>query len=440
MPILPFLKKIIPLRFFMALQLPYHFLLAFSAALWFWFPSRKLFVIGITGTKGKTTVVELIHEILQAGGEKTASVSSLRFRVGGDTEINEKKITMPGRFFLQRFLHRAVKSGCRYVVLEVTSEGIKQFRHRFINFSAAVMTNMEREHIESHGSFERYLRAKLDLFWRLPMSAVAVINRHDPYMDRFCAATGARKIFYGKDEIKFLGRTYLIRDVRVGSENISFEVGGQNFTVSLCGEFNLYNILAAVSVGLLQHISLEKISEALAHISGIPGRMEFVQKKPFVVVVDYAHTPQSLKNVYAFLKELSQKSKAKSQNLICVLGAAGGGRDKWKRPEFGRIASQFCGEIILTNEDPYDENPQSILDDIENGLSQIRNPKSEILNFRKILDRREAIREALKLAKSGDAVVITGKGAEPWIMGPDGSKIPWDDRDVVREELKKIKT
>src|SRR3989338_1454914 len=198
MPILPFLKKIIPLRFFMALQLPYHFLLAFSAALWFWFPSRKLFVIGITGTKGKTTVVELIHEILQAGGEKTASVSSLRFRVGGDTEINEKKITMPGRFFLQRFLHRAVKSGCRYVVLEVTSEGIKQFRHRFINFSAAVMTNMEREHIESHGSFERYLRAKLDLFWRLPMSAVAVINRHDPYMDRFCAATGARKIFHWK--------------------------------------------------------------------------------------------------------------------------------------------------------------------------------------------------------------------------------------------------
>lgn len=436
------IKKLVPPRLFVFFQTPYHFLLAFLAALWFWFPSRHLVVIGITGTKGKTTVVELIHEILQAGGEKSASVSSLRFRMGDMVSQNDKKMTMPGRFFLQRFLRKAVKSGCHYVVLEVTSEGIKQFRHRFINFSAVVMTNIECEHIESHGSFERYLLAKLDLFWRLSRHAAAIINSDDQHADRFSAATEARKVFYGKNKIKFFDKTYSVREVKIGGDNISFMVEEQQFSAPLRGEFNLYNILAAVSVSILQHISLEKISETLVKISGIPGRMEFVQKEPFAVVVDYAHTPQSLKNVYAFLRENS-KLKTKNSKLICVLGAAGGGRDKWKRPEFGRIAAEFCDEIVLTNEDPYDENPAIILDEIEAGFSQIRNSKSEIpnksqtTNNKKILDRREAIRHALKSAKPGDTVVITGKGAESWIMGPNGTKIKWDDRRVVCEELKK---
>lgn len=170
--------------------------------------------------------------------------------------------------------------------------------------------------------------------------------------------------------------------------------------------------------------------------------MEFVQKEPFAVVVDYAHTPQSLRNVYTFLKDCGTSNQLSVTKLICVLGAAGGGRDKWKRPEFGRIAAEFCDCIILTNEDPYDENPEAILDEIASGFPQIQNSKSEIpnrpqtANNKKILDRREAIREALKLAKSGDTVVITGKGAEPWIMGPNGTKTAWDDREVVREELK----
>ncbi|MBI2122445.1 MAG: UDP-N-acetylmuramoyl-L-alanyl-D-glutamate--2,6-diaminopimelate ligase [Candidatus Sungbacteria bacterium] len=435
-------KKLIPHPIFIRLQPPYHFILAFLAALWFRFPSRDFIVIGVTGTKGKTTVVELIHEILQSGGGKTASISSLRFKTGDVVMPNDKKMTMPGRFFVQKFLRQAVKSGCRYAVLEVTSEGIKQFRHRFINFSAAVMTNIEREHIESHGSFERYLRAKLDLFWRLPKDAAAIINRGDPFAGRFSASTGAKKIFYGRNEIKFSDKIYAIRDVKTGKGGVFMEINGQDFAVKLPGEFNLYNILVAVTVGILEHISLEKISVALENFSGVPGRMEFVQKEPFAVVVDYAHTPQSLRNVYTFLKDCGTSNQLSVTKLICVLGAAGGGRDKWKRPEFGRIAAEFCDCIILTNEDPYDENPEAILDEIASGFPQIQNSKSEIpnrpqtANNKKILDRREAIREALKLAKSGDTVVITGKGAEPWIMGPNGTKTAWDDREVVREELK----
>lgn len=425
------LKKLVPPRLFSFFQPFYHFLFVFWAALFYGFPSRKIIVVGVTGTKGKTTVVELAHKILEEAGIKTASLSSLRFKIGERETKNDKKMTMPGRMFIQKFLHEAVKKKCKYAVLEVTSEGIKQFRHRFIRFSAAVLTNVAPEHLETHGSFEKYLRAKLDLFWRLPKEGVAIINRDDPRGVRFSASTAARKIFYGRGGIELNGKTLQIKEVVIGSEGVEFEISGQTISSKLPGEFNFYNILAALAFGLSQHLELGKIAEAISQVSAIPGRMEFVQRKPFAVVVDYAHTPDSLRKVYAFLKESNSK-------FICVLGAAGGGRDKWKRPEFGKIAAEFCNEIILTNEDPYDENPSSILDQIEDGFSQILNLKSEIRNLRKILDRREAIREALKSAKPGDTIIITGKGAESWIMGPDNTRVRWDDREVVREELKNL--
>ena len=417
-------KKIIPRQFFLFFQPAYHFFLAFFAALFYGFPARKLTVIGIVGTKGKTTVVELAHEILKEAGIKTASLSSLRFKIGDREKQNDLKMTMPGRMFIQRFLHEARRAGCKCVVLEVTSEGIKQFRHRFIKFDVAVMTNVAPEHIEAHGSFEKYLRAKLDLFWRLRPSGLAIINRDDSNHARFSAATSAHKMFYGKENIVANGKTWAIRDIKIGDAGIEFDLDGTTITSSLLGEFNFYNILTATAITLSQHVALEKIASAIGRISGIPGRMEFVQREPFAVVVDYAHTPDSLKNVYAFLR---------NPKLICVLGSTGGGRDKWKRPAMGKIAAEFCDKIILTNEDPYDENPQDIIDQIESGFSQSRKPKAESL---KIIDRREAIREALKSAQPGDTVIITGKGAEQWIMGPGGTKISWDDRKVVREELR----
>lgn len=418
------IKRYIPMRVFLFLRPPYHFLLALFAAVFYRFPSRHLVVMGVTGTKGKTTVVELVGAVLEENGKKIASLSSLGFKIGGKKQRNELKMTMPGRFFIQKFLYDAVQAGCNYAVLEVTSEGIKQFRHRFIKFDMAVMTNLAPEHIESHGNFEKYLRAKLDIFWRLPKEGVAVINKDDPEANRFGAATAAHKIWYGETGIVVGDSFWPVSNLNITEKGIEFEINKNLVFSPLLGKFNFYNILAVISIGLSQHVSIEKIISSLSHVSQIPGRLEFIQKEPFGVVVDYAHTPESLRAVYGLLKNQSQGK------LICVLGAAGGGRDKWKRPEFGRIAAEFCDEIILTNEDSYDEDSELIIRDIIKGI-----PKSKI--FQTKIDRREAIHAALKAARPGDMVIITGKGAEPFIIGPDGSKILWDDREAVREELKK---
>jgi UDP-N-acetylmuramoyl-L-alanyl-D-glutamate--2,6-diaminopimelate ligase len=415
-PFLHFFKKIIPRQVFKTLQPVYHFFLSWWAALFYGFPSRKLFVIGVTGTKGKTTVVELLHEILKESGAGVASISSLRFRV-----------------FVQKFLHKAVRAGCRYVILEVTSEGIKQYRHRFIRFDVAVMTNVAPEHIEAHGSFENYLRAKLDLFWRLPKDGLAVLNRDDTHAVRFRAATAAHILWYGKEGVGANGKIWSVRDLLVAEGGIVFDLNDTEIRSGLRGEFNFYNITAAVSVGLNQHVSFERIVSAVARVKEIPGRFEYVQREPFAVVVDYAHTPDSLRAVYGTLREQNAKHKFQDIKMICVFGATGGGRDKWKRPEYGKIASEFCDKIFLTDEDSYDENTDQILSEIESGVTDDKKQATE-----KILDRREAIYEALKLAKPGDVVICTGKGAEPWIVGPNGTKQPWDERVVVREELQRL--
>jgi len=374
----------------------YHFCLAFLGSLLYGFPSKKLKVIGVTGTNGKTTVVNLIASILEEGGFKVASLSSIKFKIGDEERPNTLKMTMPGRFKLQRFLSKAAKDSCQYAVIEVTSEGIKQHRHRFIDFRVAVFTNLTPEHIEAHGGFEKYRQAKGELFQSA--KEIHVINGDDANADYFLQFPAKKKIVYG------------LKDKNLLPDNLQ-----------LLGQFNLYNALAAIQVGLSQGIDLAVCQKAVAKTENIPGRMEVVIKEPFTVVVDYAHTPDALEKVYQTL----------SGRKICVLGSCGGGRDKWKRPELGKIACQYCHEIILTNEDPYDENPEEILSQIERGFSL--NAKS-----RKILERREAIKKALSLAGPGDFVVITGKGSEPWMCVAGGKKIAWDDRKTVKEEFAKL--
>jgi UDP-N-acetylmuramoyl-L-alanyl-D-glutamate--2,6-diaminopimelate ligase len=380
----------------------YHWKLAFLGALIYRFPSKKLVVIGVTGTNGKSTVVHLATEILEKGGQKVASLSSIRFKIGEKEEKNMLKMTMPGRFKIQKFLRQASKTGCKYAILEVTSEGIKQYRHKFIDFDGVVFTNLTKEHIEAHKGFENYKKAKGKLFVALAKSKKnnkwAVFNADDENSEYFSKLAGdAKKYYYSlKDFEKF------------------------NLQISLLGEFNKYNALAAYCAGIALGIEKNKILEVLQQAKGIPGRLELVIDKPFKVYVDYAHTPDALEKVY----------KTLGGGLVCVLGSCGGGRDKWKRPEMGKIADNYCKEIILTNEDPYDENPRIILDDIEKGIAS-----SE---YTKIIDRREAINKALSLAKNGDTIIITGKGCEPWMVVANGRKIAWDDRKVVREEFKKI--
>jgi len=408
----------------------YHFFFAFFSALFYGFPSKKMRVIGVTGTNGKTTTINLITKILEEAGYKVASLSSIKFKIRKNEWLNELRMTMPGRARLQKFLKRALNSGCQYVVLEVTSEGIKQHRHRFIDFDVAVFTNLSPEHIEAHGGFENYKRVKGELFKKT--KNYHVINLDDENVEYFLGFEAKEKYGYKirsrakSPESNKRSPTSLVEaeNSRVLPSGIRFSIENTDFDLKLLGRFNIYNALAAICVGFSQGVDLETCKKALEKAKRIPGRMEIVISEPFTVFVDYAFTPNALERVYqTILKGFVRKK------LICVLGSCGGGRDKWKRPVLGALAAEYCNEIIITNEDPYDEDPMEIINQLASGAQE---------KAKKILDRREAIREALEIAARDDVVVITGKGSEPSICLAGGKKIPWDDREVVKEEFQKL--
>ncbi|MDZ4231474.1 MAG: UDP-N-acetylmuramoyl-L-alanyl-D-glutamate--2,6-diaminopimelate ligase [Patescibacteria group bacterium] len=385
----------------------YHLLFAFAGALSYGFPSKKMVVIGVTGTKGKSTVLELINAGLEEAGKKTVLSSSVRFKVGGKSKPNSTGNTMPGRAFLQKLMAEGVREKCEYALLEVVSEGVVQHRHRFIDFDAAVFVNLHPEHIESHGSFEKYREAKLKFFKDVERNS----SKKDIHF------------FVNQDDEN---ANYFIKAVKHESIVLTVKT---NKELNMRGEFNLQN--AGIAEAVLRHLGVAEgvIEKAFRDFKGVPGRMEVVQSEPFGVVVDYAHTPDSLEAVYASVQKIFKG------DLICVFGSMGavgplGGRDKWKRPKLGEIASKYCRNIILTDEDPVDEEPIQILEEIEKGIPEEKKERAE-----KILDRRQAIARALKLASGGDVVIITGKGSEPYIRVAKGKRIPWSDVGVVKELL-----
>jgi UDP-N-acetylmuramoyl-L-alanyl-D-glutamate--2,6-diaminopimelate ligase len=413
--ILRTIKRFIPRKIFKALQPLYHYVLALTGALMYRFPSRHIILVAVTGTKGKTTTTELVNVILEKAGHKTALASTLRFKIGDTSNRNLYKMTMPGRFFLQRFLRQAVTAGCQYAVIEMTSEGAKQFRHKFLALDALLFTNLSPEHIESHGSYEKYKTAKLSIAKALASSSkphtVMIANGDDKEAVAFLSVGASENISVKLSDVT----PYETHD-----KISSFTWRGVKTTLALPGIFNITNAILAARFAETQSISDEVIRSALSNFSGVRGRMEFIQEgQPFEVIVDYAHTTDSLKNAYGALTP---------KRRICVLGGTGGGRDTWKRKEMGAIASQYCSRIILTDEDPYDENPDQIVSQIAEGI-----PKEK---YEIVMDRRKAIAKAFSFAEKGDAVFITGKGTDPYIMGPKGSKTPWDDATVAREELK----
>jgi UDP-N-acetylmuramoyl-L-alanyl-D-glutamate--2,6-diaminopimelate ligase len=431
-------KKFIPL---FALDW-YHFSLPLLGVFLYRFPSRKIKVIGVTGTNGKTTAVHLISKILEGAGYRVASISSIRFKIGDREYKNTLKMTMPGRLKLQKFLRQAVDNKCDYMILEVTSEGIKQHRHRFIDFNTAVFTNLTEEHIESHGSFEKYKQAK----GIGAKNSISIVNLDDANADYFLGFDAGEKIGYAIQGSRSGVETIIAKDCELSASGIKFSVDDIEFNLSLLGKFNVYNALAAICTCTAQEIdlqicakALEKFeynalaaictctaqeidlqicAKALEKFEGMPGRMEIVARDGFSVIVDYAHTPDALEKVFQTIKLISSNSR-----IIGIIGAAGGGRDKWKRPKMGKIADKYCDEIIITNEDPYDENPEQILSEIEKGIS---NHKAL-----KIIDRKQAIAKSLSLASNGDIVIITGKGSEPWMCVANGKKIPWDDCEIA---------
>ncbi len=424
--LLNFGRKIIPRPVFTFFQPAYHYFLSILAAILYRFPGRGIKVIGVTGTNGKSSVVHLISEILEEDGFSLASLSSIEFKIKSRTWPNNLKMTLPGRFKLQSFLKEAVKTKCHYAILEMTSEGIKQHRHRFIGFGSIVFTNLTKEHLESHGGFDNYKKAKGNLFKALNKDGKTIINLDDKDADYFLDFEAKEKWGYGLTQIKKgIDKLVQAKDFQFNRNGINFRLGNLDFNSNLLGRFNLYNILAAMAACLAESIPLEDIKEGIEKAKGIPGRLEIVIKEPITVIVDYAHTPDALEKVYQTIRE------SFNGRIIGVLGSAGGGRDKWKRPEMGKIAEEYLNKIVITNEDPYDENPNKIIEEVAKGIKQ--------KPVEKIIDRREAISLALKSAQPGDIVIITGKGCEPWIVSAKGKKIPWDDRKVVKEEFNKLK-
>ena len=417
-----FLKEIIP-KPILNLILPlYHYSLAYLADLWYRHPSKEIMIIGVTGTKGKSTVTELMTRILETNGHKVASLSTIQFKIGDEIARNLFKMTMPGRFFVQKFLRKAVNAGCTHAIVEITSEGARQYRHSFLDLDALIFTNLSPEHIESHGSFEKYKQAKLTIAKRLETSTkrprYLVANVDDEHGVDFLNFAVEHKLPYS---LKDLSLYSLHRD------SVSLVFSDITIRVPMIGLFNVYNILSTITLARALNVSFTTIDKALRHIEKIAGRVErFTSpkgaKKNITAVVDYAHTPDSLEKLYQAFPDVYK---------VCILGNTGGGRDTWKRPEMGEIANRYCDQIILTNEDPYDENPRDIVDQMAKGIGDKN--KLEI-----IMDRREAIRTAFEIAPDGSFVLISGKGTDPYIMGPNGTKTPWSDAEVVREELDKL--
>lgn len=409
------LETLLPRSLYRALLAPYHFAITCLSALLAGYPARDLTVIAVTGTKGKSSVTHMLYTVLEYAGHKTAVAGTISFAIGKEERPNLYKMTMPGRGFIQRFLKEAKGKGATHAVVEVTSEATLQYRHLFLSLNALVFTNLQKEHIESHGSFENYKNAKLNIGRALVRSAkrprAIIANKDNEHSDVFLALPVEEQLPFSYKDVSV---------VELGQGTVAFTYENMRFSMQLPGSFSIMNALAVIRTAQFLGVPLETIRDGLKSLERIPGRTERIPgTHGFDVVVDYAHTPDSLTALYG----------AYPGRKICVLGNTGGGRDTWKRPEMGRIADEACDLVILTDEDPYDENPEKIVNEMASGMS--RNPLI-------IMDRRDAIRTAMKAAHAGDAVLITGKGTDPYIMRADGVKEPWSDAQVVRDELRAL--
>lgn len=441
-----------------AARRPWKVLQAFCACLAFGVPSRKLRVIGITGTTGKTTTIHLTAAALESAGYTVGAVSSIRIHVGTKILKNESGLTSLGPWKLQRLLAYMVRSGCQYAVIEVSSHALDQQRFWGVAFDVAMITNLSRDHLDYHRTVDNYARAKRRLFdavSRRPRKVlrgvaiprVLIASLDDPKTLSFLDGSADRK--YGvtllNPSVATPSGTEPVYGlaIHVLPEKTASVVmaEGKNalLHLRLPGIFNVRNSLMAVAAGVSQKIDLARITRALSEIRSIPGRVERVDcGQPFQVIVDYAVTAAALESLFGALRGMHPK------RIFAVFGAAGN-RDRGKRAEMAAIVARYADVVFLTNEDPFSEDPEQIFADLEEGFRDAKCVKTDLANvpadtvrsclYVKIPDRREAMREALRRARADDIVVATGKGAEETMRFQDRT-IPWSDRAVFEEELR----
>lgn len=422
-------RKIVPKRLFKLGQPIYHFLLALSGNIIYRFPGRKIVCIGVTGTNGKTTTIELINSILKSAGYKTGMISTVAFEVNGKRIENKTSRTTLGRWQTPKILRQMVKERCRYAVIEVASEGVVQFRTWGIPFDVAVFTNLSPEHLNTHGNMINYRNAKGKLFENLSSSKkkrgvqkISVINIEDKEAKYFSAFPADLRYPYGLKK----GEVRSSKISQNGKLSFSIEYQGKSHYIQtdLVGEFNVLNIMAAWCVGHSQGVDGRKLKWGIEALKEVKGRMEKVAEKNGVkYYIDYAMTPDSYKMLFSEMKKLA------AGKVIAVFGACGD-RDKSKRPIIGEIASKYADFTILTDDEPYTEDPKQIIKEIEAGFK-----KTNKKNYKIIQDRKKAFSEAIKMAKSGDVVVVPGIGHQAYRNVGGDKKVPWNEAEIIRALL-----
>lgn len=421
-----------------ALQI-YHFALAKMSALVYGKPSNRLIIIGVTGTNGKSSSTQFIAQLLMELGETVGYTTTAGFSIAGKDIENKMKMTMPGRMYLQKLIKHMVGAGCSYAIVETSSQGIQQYRHLGINYDVAVFTNLTPEHIEAHGGFQPYKKAKGKLFSHLTkmkhkkingvsIPKVSVINLDDEHSDFFNSFKADRKVTYSwlnkKSEDTIIGTM-----LGNSSNGVNVEINGIKTHIALLAKFQHKNALTAIATVYGLGFEIEKVVKAASKLFPLPGRFEQIDLgQDFHVFVDYAYEPYAIKAL------LESVDRLKPKRIIGVHGSAGGGRDVGRRYKIGKMAAEEEDLVIITNEDPYDEDPRKIIEDVARGARDAGMEEGEDLFL--VDDRTQGIKKAIDLAQAGDVVLITGKGSEPVMAVAGGKKIPWNDKLAVIQALK----
>lgn len=422
------LKGLLPRQIRQPVLNIYHLLVAIAANIRYGFPARSAKVIMITGTNGKTTVATLIAGMLEHAGYKVGINTTAYYRIGDKTVQKKSSRTVEDMFVLHRMFARMRKAGCEYIVLEATSQALDQHRLWGVPTWAAIMTNLTQDHLDYHGTMQRYAAAKLKLFQRRP--PIIILNRDDEWFEYFNGSSQAtkRKLSYG-----------MTKDADGRMQHASMRKDGSDFTLKvddvslriqtrLAGEFNLYNAAAAALFGYGEGLTPGQIKQGIASVKAVPGRLERVDAgQSFDVIVDYAHTPDALEKVLSAVRHLT-KGK-----LMLVFGATGD-RDRTKRPIMGEIAAKYADRIFVTDEETYTEDGAAIRGAILKGIEAGKGEKKTV----EIADRGEAMQAAFKEAKRGDTVLITGLGHET-TRNMGGKAMTWSDTDVAARLLRRAK-
>ncbi len=417
--------------------LAYHCFFAIVALVLYRHPSRRLIVIGVTGTKGKTSTALYIHAALSAAGTRTGLLSTAEIRVGDTVHANARHMTMPGRGFVQRYLKTMADAGCTHAVIETPSEGIRQFRDLGVWYDAVVFTNLSPEHLVTHKTFERYRDTKCRLFRRHARSGVkkirgtavqrlVLINADDNNADYIAACASSR---YETIRFGLGGRADVRARLYQDSTAVSFTVADEAYTVPYPGSLTVRNVLPAIILAQRYcGATAEQINHGIGSLT-LPGRLERIDEgQSFRVFCDYAHEPLSIKSVCEALRAYAKPDG----RVIVVVGGVGASRWRYNAEAIGEAAARSADIIVITDVDPFFDNPQEIIEAVAAGARRVERAK-----WHTEPDRRKAIHTAVAMARAGDVVIITGKGAEV-TMEVRGKSLPWDERAIIRDVLRRV--